>query len=67
MALWGGVAVATGPLWVALQCVAVVEAAGAEQAGDGLCDGDVLAAVRDEVGALAEGLPAHPAHMGLLS
>ena len=42
-------------------------AAGAEPAGDWpLGGGGVLAAVRDEVGALAEGLAAHLALVGLL-
>ena len=67
MAPSGRVAVATWPLLVALQGVAEVEATGEERAGDGPFGGGVLATVSDEVGALAEALPAHPAHVGLLS
>jgi len=60
------VAIAASLLLVTLQAEAAVEAALAEGAEEAL-GARVLAAVRDEVGALAEGLATHLAHVGLLT
>lgn len=53
-------------LTVTSQVHLALEALGAQLAAEGL-EAGVLAAVRDEVGALAEGLPTHLALVGLLT